>query len=48
MCAAAGVGIYKDVTAAGEAMAPRATEFVPEEKKASFYNSFYHEVYEGL
>ena len=48
MCAAAGVGIYKDVTSAGKAMAPKATTFVPEEKAASFYNSFYREVYEGL
>jgi hypothetical protein len=29
-------------------MAPKATTFVPEEKTASFYNSFYREVYEGL
>jgi xylulokinase len=48
MCAAGGVGIYKDVTSAGEAMAPKATAFVPEAKTASFYNSFYREVYEGL
>jgi len=48
MCAAAGVGIYKDVISAGKAMAPKATTFVPEEKAASFYNSFYREVYEGL
>jgi sugar (pentulose or hexulose) kinase len=48
MCAAAGVGIYKDVTSAGEAMAPKTTAFVPVEKTASFYNSFYREVYEGL
>ena len=48
MCAAAGVGLYKDATAAGKAMAPKATTFVPEEKTASFYSSFYHEVYEGL
>ena len=42
------LGIYKDVTSAGRAMAPKATTFVPEEKTASFYNSFYREVYEGL
>ena len=48
MCAAAGVGIYKDVTSAGKAMAPKVTTFVPEENAASFYDSFYREVYEGL
>jgi len=48
MCAAAGVGIYKDVTSAGQAMAPEATTFKPQEKSAAFYNSFYREVYEGL
>ena len=48
MCAAAGVGIYNNVTSAGKAMAPEVTPYVPEEKAASFYNSFYREVYEGL
>ena len=48
MCAAAGVSIYKDVTSAGEAMAPKATAFIPQDKAASFYKSVYHEVYEGL
>jgi xylulokinase len=48
MCAAAGVGIYDNVTSAGKAMAPKVTPYVPEEKAASFYNAFYREVYEGL
>jgi len=48
MCAAAGVGIYKDVISASKAMAPKVTSYLPEEKAASFYNSIYREVYEGL
>ena len=48
MCAAAGVGIYEDVTSAGKAMAPEVTRYAPEEKTVSFYNSMYSEVYEGL
>ena len=48
MCAAAGVGIYEDVTSAGKAMAPEVTTYAPEEKAVSFYNALYSEVYEGL
>ncbi len=48
MCAAAGVGIYENVTSAGKAMAPEVTTYTPEEKAVSFYNAFYSEVYEGL
>ena len=48
MCGAAGVGIYKDVISASKAMAPKVTSYLPEEKAASFYNSIYREVYEGL
>jgi len=48
MCAAAGVGIYEDVTSAGKAMAPEVTTYAPEEKAATFYDSMYSEVYEGL
>jgi len=48
MCAAAGVGIYEDVTSAGKAMAPEVTTYAPEEKAVTFYDSIYSEVYEGL
>ena len=48
MCAAAGVGIYADVTSAGKAMAPEATTYAPEEKAVAFYDALYREVYEGL
>ncbi len=48
MCAAAGVGIYEDVTSAAKAMAPEVTPYAPEEKAVTFYDSMYSKVYEGL
>jgi len=48
MCAAAGVGIYEDVTLAGKVMAPEVTTYAPEEKAVTFYDSIYRDVYEGL